>query len=108
MEFLDAQNRLVAAPEPLWIRSPKRVRVRFGGESIADSTQARLFRPGGPPVYYFPRADVRQAAIAPGGRSEPGARGTMTRRDVRTGGAPPRAPRGNMPSPPKGSPSSPE
>ena len=86
MEFLDAQNRLIAAPEPIWIRSPKRVRVRFGGETIADSTQARLFRPGGPPVYYFPRADVRQDALAPGGRSEPGARGTMTRYDVRAGG----------------------
>lgn len=86
MDYLDAQNRLIAAPEPLWIRSPKRVRVRFGGETVADSTEARLFRPGGPPVYYFPRADLMQDALAPAGRTESDARGTKTRFDVRAGG----------------------
>jgi uncharacterized protein (DUF427 family) len=39
--------------------SPKRVRVRFGGEYIADSKRAHLLLPGGPPIYYFPREDVR-------------------------------------------------
>ena len=86
MDYLDAQNRLIAAPEPLWIRSPKRIRIRLGGETIADSTQARLFRPGGPPLYYFPRADVRQDALASAGRTEADARGTRTRYDVRAGG----------------------
>lgn len=86
MDCLDAQHRLIAAPEPLWVRSPKRIRVRFSGETVADSTQARLFRPGGPPVYYFPRADLAQAALAPAGRTESDARGTKTRYDVRAGG----------------------
>ena len=49
MEFLDAQNRLIAAPEPIWIRSPKRVRVRFGGETIADSTRRASSDPAARP-----------------------------------------------------------
>jgi uncharacterized protein (DUF427 family) len=41
-------------------RSPRRVRVKFGGETIADSTAAHLlFETRHLPVYYFPRADVR-------------------------------------------------
>ncbi len=41
-------------------RSPRRVRVKFGGEIIADSTAAHLlFETRHLPVYYFPRADVR-------------------------------------------------
>lgn len=40
--------------------SPRRVRVAFGGETIADSTGVRLlFETRHLPVYYFPRADVR-------------------------------------------------
>lgn len=40
--------------------SPRRVRVAFGGETIADSTRAHLlFETRHLPVYYFPRADVR-------------------------------------------------
>jgi uncharacterized protein (DUF427 family) len=40
--------------------SPRRVRVRFNGEWIADSTQAHLlFETRHLPIYYFPRADVR-------------------------------------------------
>ena len=39
---------------------PKRVRVAFGGEIIADSTAALLlYETKHVPVYYFPRADVR-------------------------------------------------
>jgi uncharacterized protein (DUF427 family) len=40
--------------------SPRRVRVRFNGEWIADSTRAHLlFETRHLPIYYFPRADVR-------------------------------------------------
>lgn len=41
-------------------RSPRRVRVSFNGETVADSTAAHLlFETRHLPVYYFPRADVR-------------------------------------------------
>jgi uncharacterized protein (DUF427 family) len=40
--------------------TPKRIRVRFGGETIADSRGVHLlFETGLLPVYYFPVADVR-------------------------------------------------
>lgn len=40
--------------------SPKRVRVVFGGEKIADSTRAVvMLEPRHQPVHYFPRDDVR-------------------------------------------------
>ncbi|MGH7357222.1 MAG: DUF427 domain-containing protein [Candidatus Rokuibacteriota bacterium] len=40
--------------------SPRWVRVRFGGQTVADSKRVMLLRePGRLPVYYFPRADVR-------------------------------------------------
>ena len=40
--------------------SPRRVRVVFGDQTIADSKRVVLFRQNrGTPVYYFPRADVR-------------------------------------------------
>jgi uncharacterized protein (DUF427 family) len=41
-------------------QSPRRVRVTFGGETIADSKRAVLLREAKClPVYYFPREDVR-------------------------------------------------
>lgn len=41
--------------------SPKRVRVVFAGEMLADSRAVRLLRESGrAPVYYFPREDVRR------------------------------------------------
>ncbi len=47
-------------------RSPRRVRVRFNGETIADSTDAHLlFETRHLPVYYFPRADVRLDLMTP-------------------------------------------
>ena len=47
-------------------RSPRRVRVKFNGETIADSTAAHLlFETRHLPVYYFPRADVRMDKLAP-------------------------------------------
>ncbi|MGH7527839.1 MAG: DUF427 domain-containing protein [Gemmatimonadales bacterium] len=48
--------------------TPRWVRVRFGGEIIADSKRALLLRqygPGGLPTYYFPQADVRMDLRAP-------------------------------------------
>ena len=47
-------------------RSPRRVRVRFNGETVADSTDAHLlFETRHLPVYYFPRADVRLDLMTP-------------------------------------------
>jgi uncharacterized protein (DUF427 family) len=46
--------------------SPRRVRVVFNGETVADSTSAHLlFETRHLPVYYFPRADVRTDLMAP-------------------------------------------
>lgn len=40
--------------------SPKRIRVIFNGETIADSTRAwRVLETSHPPVYYIPQEDVR-------------------------------------------------
>jgi uncharacterized protein (DUF427 family) len=40
--------------------SPRRVRVKFAGETIVDTTSALLMCEGGHvPIYYFPMADVR-------------------------------------------------
>jgi uncharacterized protein (DUF427 family) len=40
--------------------TPKRVRVMFGGEAIADSTNVQImFETKHQPVYYFPMEDVR-------------------------------------------------
>jgi uncharacterized protein (DUF427 family) len=50
----------------LFERSPRRVRVVFAGETIADSSDAHLvFETRHLPVYYFPRADVRMDLLAP-------------------------------------------
>jgi uncharacterized protein (DUF427 family) len=49
-------------PTPRWIR------VRFGGVTIADSKRALLLRqysPGRLPTYYFPLADVRMDLLEP-------------------------------------------
>src|SRR5580704_9112785 len=46
--------------------SPRRVRVKFGGETIADSGNAHLlFETRHLPVYYFPKSDVRMDLLAP-------------------------------------------
>ena len=57
-------------PRPGWAvylePSPKRVRVIVGGETIADSVQARLLsESGAQPVYYFPPQDVRSDLLEP-------------------------------------------
>ena len=46
--------------------SPRRVRVKFNGEIIADSTNAHLlFETRHLPVYYFPLSDVRMDRMTP-------------------------------------------
>jgi len=46
--------------------SPRRVRVRFNGDTIADSTNAHLLlETRHLPVYYFPRADLRMDLLEP-------------------------------------------
>jgi uncharacterized protein (DUF427 family) len=77
--FAEIENSLsVPSVEP----SPRWIRVRFGGEVVADSRRTLLLRQYGPeglPTYYFPQADVRMDlldaatsapdASAPGGRA---------------------------------------
>jgi len=49
-----------------FIPSPRRVRVEFGGETIADSTHVMMARETGhTPVYYFPPNDVRMDLMTP-------------------------------------------
>src|SRR5437763_6487258 len=46
--------------------TPKRIRVRIGGETVADSRRAFLLHEAGlQPVYYFPPDDVRQDLLEP-------------------------------------------
>ena len=46
--------------------SPRRVRVQFNGEWVADTTHAHLlFETRHLPVYYFPRSDVRMDRLTP-------------------------------------------
>jgi uncharacterized protein (DUF427 family) len=47
-----------------FIPSPKRVRILFNGQFIADTKKAMLLlETGHTPVYYFPRADVQQDCL---------------------------------------------
>lgn len=47
--------------------SPRRVRVVFAGETIADSRRMKLLHETGHvPVYYFPITDVRSELLQPG------------------------------------------
>ena len=49
-----------------WRRSPRRVRVHFGGVRVADSARTMLLRQHGfLPVYYFPAEDVRTELLVP-------------------------------------------
>ena len=46
--------------------SPKRIRATFAGETIADSSRAKLLHETGHlPVYYFPEDDVRTDLLEP-------------------------------------------
>lgn len=54
MKQPDARHPITIAP------SPHRIRVRFGGEIIADTTRALTMREAAyPPVHYIPREDAR-------------------------------------------------
>ncbi len=56
--------------------SPRWVRVRFGGEFVADSKHAQLLlAPGRLPVYYFPASDARIAVLVPSERRAADERG---------------------------------
>ncbi len=68
-------------------RSPRRVRVVFGGETIADSSDVCLLHPPGrTPTYLFPREHVRSDLFEPSERrrSDPGM-GDGTYWNVRVG-----------------------
>ena len=56
-----------ASPRTIRVeRSDRRVRVRAGGEWVADTTSALLMLEQGlVPVYYLPRSDVRMELLAP-------------------------------------------
>jgi uncharacterized protein (DUF427 family) len=73
-----------------WIhveQSPRRVRVVFGGETIADSKRALLLREAKClPVYYFPKEDVRLDLMhASEGRTHCPYKGDATYRTLRAG-----------------------
>ena len=72
----DTQNAVSGGKSPgfaknpdyrVWLEtSPRRVRVQFNGEYIADSTRAKLlFETRHLPVYYFPLEDVRMDLMTP-------------------------------------------
>ena len=47
----------------------KRIRVEFAGELVADTLHAvRVLETSHPPVYYIPRADVREDLLIPSAR----------------------------------------
>ena len=46
--------------------NPKRVRVRFAGQTIADTTRALTLKEANyPPVHYVPRADADMRLLTP-------------------------------------------
>jgi uncharacterized protein (DUF427 family) len=46
--------------------SDKRVRVTFGGTTIADTVRALVLKEASyPPVFYIPRADAQMSALTP-------------------------------------------
>jgi uncharacterized protein (DUF427 family) len=50
--------------------SPRRIRARFGGETIVDSTRAKLLHEHAHlPIYYFPQQDVRTDLLEPNDHS---------------------------------------
>lgn len=57
--YLDETNRLLPQGGPRWVPTPKRVRVYFGGQLIADSRNVHLLRESSVPAYYFPMSDVK-------------------------------------------------
>ena len=71
---------------PRVVPSPRWIRVKFGGEFVADSKRALLLRQYGPgrlPAYYFPQADVRMDLLEPAVADQPA--GETTSWTVRVG-----------------------
>src|SRR5262245_51566641 len=63
--YLDESNRLLPPGGPRWLPTPKRVRVYFEGQLIADSRNVRLLRETTVPAYYFPESDVKTSLFVP-------------------------------------------
>lgn len=57
-------------PRPPRLESwAERVRIEFGGRTIADTSRAlRVLETSHPPTYYLPRADVDMTLLRPAGR----------------------------------------
>jgi len=66
MQTYPAEAKLKITYEP----TAKWLRVMFGGQIIADSKAVYLMLPGGPPFYYFPKADVRMDLLQQNDHSE--------------------------------------
>jgi uncharacterized protein (DUF427 family) len=50
---------------------PRRIRARFGGQTVVDSKRVKLLHETGRlPVFYFPEADVRMDLLEKSGRTE--------------------------------------
>ncbi len=69
-DFIDLSACEIQVPGAEWDfrveQSPRWVRVKFGGETIADSKRAVLaYESGRLPVYYFPQEDVRMDMLVP-------------------------------------------
>jgi uncharacterized protein (DUF427 family) len=58
MNEMGYHDRFPAEHSRLWVPCPKWIRAFYNGIAIVDSRYAMLWR-GRPPVYYFPRTDVR-------------------------------------------------
>src|SRR5689334_7731649 len=63
----ESKENLKVGPHRVEVEpSPRRVRVFFNGEVIADSKRALLLRETNiTPVYYFPQEDVRMDLMTP-------------------------------------------
>ena len=63
---MEAVSQVVTFPEPTVEATPRRIRVRLGGEVVADSARAQLliqYGPAGLPTYYLPQEDVVAGAL---------------------------------------------
>jgi uncharacterized protein (DUF427 family) len=89
-----------------WVPSPRRVRVWFGGQTIADSTAVMLLRQHGfLPVYYFPERHVRTGLLEPSPHvTFSPYKGTAKYFDIRVGQQVGRASAWTYPAPRAGSP----
>lgn len=65
--------------------SARRLRVMFNGETIADTTAARLLIETPVPVYYFPVGDVRTDLLVPGAPFEDPRKGRGRRWSIMVG-----------------------